>query len=773
MALDAIRVFLEQSNPRTHEIEFRLKDHTMDQGVDFQTFEKVKALVSSNRLWKAEQEQTSTIVFYQHNSSRHQYRTVNGVPEFKKRIFVQQQLKRQLDDIEKTYGIRCAQSIEEPIRIRNPRDYHETMKRHRVRQSFSYDSLRLDFTKVTQSNGIFFEIECEYIKPGKIDVVPILLDIVKHIQGGVKLMTVPDLRSAASSFHALMKTPRFPAPLPRTMTKEDIDTISCAYSVTEKADGTRYLAYADPKGFVYFIGRPKGKHTKCIFMGRSKVKNMVIDGELVGDNFHTFDALYYKGDLRQLHLKDRLSYLGKVVNRINKYDTLRTKFHIKTFYLSHNGGTIKMNIRDGISSQFIRSKDIFQTAMDVYKADHPYELDGMIFTPMHMGYYNERIFKWKEQNTIDFYYSNGTLHIAGNRGKEYVNLPFSGIDGKGTFEVFKGGKQIRVQNDIFSSTNIPDSVKYGKVSVSAFKEYDGQVVECYFDSKEKTFIPMKARGDKVLANNVMVVNDAWRSVVFPFTLSDINEQQYTCVRRFHNRIKKHLIDAHKNKEILDIGSGAGGDIQKYIDSQAKRVVGFDIVPVKYPHPNHMTFIRMNNASYDIKAVLTNKQIPAMFDVIYVHFAAHYFFRDIRLLHQFMTNISKNLRKNGKCIITMMDGAMMHTLFEKNGIKKGSTLQINKNNKPLCTMKRNYDTFDLVGNTIEVMLHGTKYFDTASIEYAVDTKAFAHHMKEYGMTLTSKKGFKTFKSFDEHDILHPAERSFSYLNCVLEFTRSNV
>tara|TARA_Y100000389_G_C17470594_1_gene530210 strand:- start:2514 stop:4748 length:2235 start_codon:yes stop_codon:yes gene_type:complete len=744
----------------------------MVQGVDFQTFEKVKALISSNPLWKTEKEETSTIVSYQHNSSRHQYRTVNGIPEFKKRLFLHQPLKKQLDDVEKLYGIRCAQSIEQPIRIRNPEEYRETMRRHRVRHSFSYDSLRLDFTKVTQNNGIFFEIECEYIKPGKIDVVPILLDIVKHIQGGVKTMTIPELRQAATSFHTLLKTPKFPAPLPRTMTKDDIDIVSCAYSVTEKADGTRFLVYGDSKGFMYFIGRPKGKHTKCIYIGRSKIKNVVIDGELVGNHFYAFDALYYKGDLRQYHLKDRLSYLGKVVNRINKYDTLRIKFHIKTFYLSHNGGTIKMELRDGISSQFIRSKDIFQTAIDVYKTKHPYELDGMIFTPMHMGYYNERVFKWKSQNTIDFYYSNGTLHIAGNRGQEYINLPFSGIDGNGTFHVFKGGKKIQVKNDIFTSTPpVPDNVKYGKVDTSVFKKYEGQVVECHYDSIKKTFIPLKARGDKVLANNVMVVNDAWRSVVFPFSLNDINEEQYTCIRRFHNRIKKHLIDEHKNKEILDIGSGAGGDIQKYIDSKAKRVVGFDIVPVKYPHPDHMIFIHMNKPSYDIKSVLVNKQIPGMFDVIYVHFAAHYFFRDIRLLHQFMTNISNNLREKGKCIITMMDGAMMHTLFENNGIQKGSTLQINKNNKPLCTMKRNYDTFELVGNTIEVMLNGTKYFDTSSIEYAVDTKAFAHHMKEYGMNLTSKKGFKTFESFDEHDILHPAERSFSYLNCVLEFTRT--
>ena len=766
--LEAIRAFIAQANPTKHEVEFRLKDHTMDQGVDFQTFEKVKGLVGSNPLWKKGKEETSTVVFYKHTSSRHQYRTVNGIPEFKRRLFSVVALKQQLDEIERLYGIRCAQSIEEPIHIRNPREYKETLKRHRVRQSFTYDSLRLDFTKVTQGTGVFFEIECEYVKPGNLDVVPILLEIVKHIQGGVKVMTIPELRQTAQSFHTLLKTPRFPAPLPRTMTKDDIDVVSCAYSVTEKADGTRCLAYSDPKGFVYFIGRPKGKHTKCIYMGRSKVRNMVIDGELVGNDFYSFDALYYKGDLRQHHLKDRLSYLGKIVMRMNKYDTVRTKFHIKTFYLSHNGGTIRMKIKDGISSSFIK-KDIFQTAKEIYSKGNPkYDLDGIIFTPMHMGYYNERIFKWKEQNTIDFYYSKGALHIAGNKGTEYVNIPFAGLDGQGTFEVFKGGKKIRVKNDIFM-TSLPDTVRYGKVDAKMFAKYENQVVECLY--KNGSFIPLKRRDDKVLANNVMVVNDAWRSVVFPFTLDDIKELQYTCVRRFHNRIKKHLIDAHKEKEILDIGSGAGGDIQKYINAGAKRVVGFDIVPVKYPHPKHMTFIHMNKADYDIKNVLSEKGIPGMFDIVYVHFAAHYFFKDIHLLHQFMTNVSKSLRKGGKCIITMMDGAMIHSIFERHGIGNESTIQMNKNDKPLCTLKRRYDTFQLVGNTIEVMLHGTKYFDAPSVEYAVDTRAFAHHMKEFGLNLQSKKGFRAFKNFDEHDILHPAERSFSYMNCVLEFVRS--
>jgi SAM-dependent methyltransferase len=766
MALEAIRAFVRQANPGAHEVEFRIKDHTMSQGVDFETFERVKNVVSGNRLWKAGKEESSTVVFYQHKTSRHQYRTVNGVPEFKKRVFVPQPLKKQLDEVEQTYGIRCAQSVEEPIHIRRPTEYRETMRRHRIRRSFSYDSLRLDFTKVTQTNGVFFEIECEYLAPGSVDVVPILLDIVKHVQGGVKVYTIPELQRAASSFHALLKTPRFPAPLPRTLT--DPDMVSCAYSVTEKADGTRFLAYADPKGFVFFIGRPKGKQTKCIYMGRTKVKNMVIDGELVGNDFYAFDALYYKGDIRHHHLKDRLTVLGKVVMRLNKYDTMRTLFHVKTFYLSHNGGTVRMKILGGMSSQFIPKKDIFQTALEIYKKKHPYELDGIIFTPMHMGYANERIFKWKEQNTIDFFYSNGTLHVAGNKGDEYLNLPFSGLDGKGTFEVFKGGKRIHVKNDIFTSS-LPDEVRFGKVSTSLFKGYEDQVVECYFENGR--FVPLKSRVDKVIANNVMVVNDAWKSVVFPITLEDMKNQRYTCIRRFHNRIKKHLIDAHVDKEILDIGSGAGGDIQKYIDAKAKRVVGFDIVPVKYPHPNYMTFIHMNKASYDVKNVLTNKGMPAMFDVVYVHFAAHYFFRDIRLLHQFMINVSKNLRKGGKCIMTMMDGAMIHTLFEKYGLSKGSTLQLNKDDAPLCTIKRNYDTFQLVGNTIEVMLHGTKYFEAPSVEYAVDTKAFAHHMKEYGMHLNSRKGFRSFKSFDEHDVLHPAERTFSYLNCVLEFTRS--
>lgn len=761
----AIHAFIAQAGAG-HEVEFRCKDPTMEQGVDYDTFQRVQRLFAQNNAWRAHPVQVSEVIFYKHTKSNHQYRTVDGVPEYKRRVYPRKPLKSRLDDIEREYSIRCAESIEQKIVIAQPRAYVEVGRRHRTRKAYTNQGLRMDFTTVKQAGKVFFEIECEYIRASELDPVPVLVEIATHIQGGTALMKNGDLIKYTHAFKDLlrMRYPKFPAPLPRTLTTNDIDTISCGYSVTEKADGTRFLLYVHTSGRAFFIGRPKGKHLKLIFIGMSSVP-CLIDGELVGKQFYAFDILHDGNDVRHMFLKDRLARLGAVVQRMRT----TIKVHMKTFYLSHNGGTIKMDManKNGIAST-LRDDDIFITALYLMKKKHPYPLDGVIFTPLLAGYSNERIYKWKDVNTIDFYYTNGALHIAGNDGhdgREYVNLPFSGVDAKGTFY----SNKTKVMNAIFGQQDVPASTRHGKVDPRVFAPFEGHVVECGF--KNGSFYPIKRRDDKVMANNIKVVNDAWASIVDPVNLDRIDHEKYTCIRKYHNRIKKWVIEKHTTgKDVLDIGSGAGGDIQKYIDARATRVVGVDIVPVKYAHPAHMTFVHLKNAEYNIQDELKKRRIQSMFDVVNVHFAAHYFFKNEHTLHQFIHNIASSLRKGGTCCVTMMDGGMIHSVFETHGLQKGDTCTIMRESKPLFALTREYDSFAMTGNTIRVMLHGTTYFQDASVEYAADLFAFAELMKDAGLELTNKRAFRRFSTFPEHDMLHPSEKTFSYFNTVLEFTR---
>ena len=59
--------------------------------------------------------------------------------------------------------------------------------------------------------------------------------------------------------------------------------------------------------------------------------------------------------------------------------------------------------------------------------------------------------------------------------------------------------------------------------------------------------------------------------------------------------------------VLDIGFGAGGDINKYIKAETKSVVALDIVEPKYTLPKIIDFIKVENDMYNVK-ISRNKKV---------------------------------------------------------------------------------------------------------------------------------------------------------------------
>lgn len=756
-ALRDVDEFVLRTNPE-NEVEMRFKDPVVQNGVDYETYERIIQYFSGAPGWKRRGSGggvTSLVVFYKHRRKNFQFRTIDGKTEFKKKIF-HREMKDKLDKLETEYGVRCAESKEEVIHIRNIHEFEETFRRLRTRTSFVNGDLRLDCTKVLQRGSVNYEIELECVGLQRGSVVDTVARVVELIQGGDALMKYSDLHVVSNAFYSLLKQgKKFPAPLPKTLRRGDMDAVSCGYSVTEKADGTRYLMYIDDKKDEYLLGRPKGRFSKFVRVkSNSALKDVVMDGEMVGDVFYAFDILYYKNDLRSRNLEERLTLLGHVVTQLRD-----PKIKMKTFYLSHRGGSIKMKMRNGISGKLRTSKNIYDTAIKLLsKKDRPYDLDGVIFTPMHRPYDNDAIFKWKDNITIDFFYSDGHLHIAGNNSNgQYENMRFSSR--------FKAQNKAIV-NAIYADEGVGNAVRNGVVSREQFKKYEGSVVECEF--KNGGFVPIKKRGDKIMANNLVVVNDAWESIRNPLTLTDIRDNKYNCARKYHNAIKRRLIQKFMTgKEVLDIGSGAGGDIGKYVEAKVKRVVGVDVVPVKYEHPNHMKFIKMNSENYDIQNELEERSIPGKFDVVNCQFAAHYFFKNETKLQEFCTNVFASLKKGGLCVMTVMSGEKVHRIFEATGTENGDSFEIPK----VFSVKRKYDTFGLTGNGMSVMLHGTKYFDKPSEEYGVNVSMFVPYFEKFNMKLVMKKSFKEFEKLKEATLLNDGERSFSFFNTALVFQKN--
>ena len=210
-----------------------------------------------------------------------------------------------------------------------------------------------------------------------------------------------------------------------------VESIQQNYTVTEKADGERCILYVAGDGKVYMISRT----LKVIFTGsQTKAKSCfhsIVDGEFIfyGKNrarlfqFSAFDIYFIGGrkegerniralpflDVNPDHLETRYQMLKEFQNHfvlepVTKGSKCDFRFQVKDFlYCSSTTTTI-----------FQASRKIWDR-----KTTYPYEIDGLIFTPMSYGVggskpghcselgYNltwNRSFKWKppEFNTIDF-----------------------------------------------------------------------------------------------------------------------------------------------------------------------------------------------------------------------------------------------------------------------------------------------------------------------------------------------------------------------------------
>lgn len=653
--------------------------------------------------------------------------------------------------------------------------YKVNIVRERNRVTLSHGDLQIDLTTVNEQNmetgakRVSHEVELE-VKSLKDDIRNIF-ELVRNLKKMV------NARFDALNFYKNMtRQQRFAGPLPFTLIREKFDDgiLSCGYSVTDKADGERFHLMFNDNGHGFLIDR---SFNDMRYVGRSNnTRNTILDGELIGDVFHAFDILFSGVDLRYKFLVDRLMEMGKVVKNaevLKMNISLRTKsFYYKnddTFHRITNGKVIahKMDSRGHIGNV---SNELWKRRKDIFK----YELDGLIFTPLLKGYMNSDIYKWKPTDTVDFYVEKSTpskwkLYIAGlDKQNVYTHIPFSGIDAGGTFLVRKGKNLEYVENKIFKDTTVSSDLRNGTITVSkttAAKFKDKTVIEFKFNKTKGTFVPMKTRTDKVLANGIPTINDIWNSLKNPISIMNIKGSKFrSCIRPFHNEIKRTLIKKYtRGARVLDIGFGAGGDINKYVQAGTRRVVGIDIVDNKYPLPSNMDFVKVTGDMYDVKEILSKNKLSTSFDVVNVQFAAHYFFRNRDVLNNFIRNVKNVLEKNGTMILTMLDGNRVNALMKKAKKKIGKC-----GRQQIYELKKTDTGKKNIGQQLQVKLWGTAYFEEPSNEYLVDVDGFLTMMKQNGFFVVKNDSFSSYEAhLNSHTkIMCAAEKEYSYLNNVI-------
>jgi len=351
---------------------------------------------------------------------------------------------------------------------------------------------------------------------------------------------------------------------------------SVSYTVTYKADGVRHLLIISDTG-IWLINPPNDYNlllapSRGISPFLSNYRTTVFDGELIdrpdspkGYYYLVFDTLIMKDrDVRTLTYLQRLNLLRYLLQDL-------IPIHHITDLIKITG---KRTAKTDIHTFFPLVNQFLDAAGDL-----PYQTDGLIFTPNEAPYFlpaslldpSRRdltrapdICKWKPPKdiTIDFtVYRSEELTY-----KSSVKYLLGSYDPDQKKDViFQGDQRNPLTEDLLDFSTFPDIP-------------DGAVVEFEWflrPSPEGTGYPSKIvlrprkfRPDKLSGNRLSVALDNWRDIFDPITEDDLRGRTIRFVRTYHNKVKERLYAFIHQKfptglALLDIGTGRGGDIEKW------------------------------------------------------------------------------------------------------------------------------------------------------------------------------------------------------------------
>lgn len=385
----------------------------------------------------------------------------------------------------------------------------------------------------------------------------------------------------------------FFAPKPVTMEKMHIVdpsigygimSIQQGYTVTEKADGERYLMYVHTDGYAYLINNTLDVKATGVKVLATRLASTLIDGEYISsdkrtdskdcDLFMAFDIYFLNGEsVMDLPLvedaDDKPSRYAKLAALIDS-DMWETSDESK----------LDIDYKKHIAAE---GQQMFEACRNILTGSSafPYEIDGLIFTPKNLpvfGYYPkkpvkitenvkwDRVLKWKpsDQNTIDFLIEIDPLKRAHPVTKEpYAAIKlYTGYNATQweSISVMEGlrlrydkeyANQMRNVGEVYKAKLFTPISYYEKGVEEAHVPYTGNlllagngdvinnrvIVEFAYNPDPKIpvsrrWTPLRVREDKTrifqrtgklskTANDLTVATSIWRSIHNPVTTAMI------------------------------------------------------------------------------------------------------------------------------------------------------------------------------------------------------------------------------------------------------------
>jgi hypothetical protein len=536
------------------------------------------------------------------------------------------------------------------------------------------------------------------------------------------------------------------------------------FFITEKIDGIRSMLLMYPKHGKCFIINNINNHGISVMdiPVSTDAELIILDTEgIQSENtqnsipcelkYHVFDIIYLHKEsslnIHNLPFIDRLPYMNQIIDR---YEFLYHKHYVE---LSAN------EYHTQIRSFY---KDML---------DKSYKIDGIIIFSKDHCYNTTLQYKWKPLMTIDFVLKKCPVSMLGInpyyvKKNQTLYFLFCGI--KKSIYKKLGVYKFNQYDKLFTNVRV-DGCRYGEVLDAYFpiqfapssnpnaylfwseqENLDGKIAELtYSDVGEWEFI--KIREDRVndmkrktyYGNYFKYAEHIWMNFADPLTMDALCQTNksityfqedghaYRSMRKFNNYVKKILIDINSKHMdlgwVLDLGSGRGQDLYKYIECGFKNILMIDndydalmeIINRKYTYvemkPNRKNnfsdelinnnckiFIYHANLTDPYKKTLLIKNIFNIdrASLIVCNLALHYIIPNKGKIQNFCRLINSLLAPGGKFIFTAFNG---QKIFDLLGDAK--VWNSDDSDKPIYSIKKKYKdtTFTGVKQQIEVLL----------------------------------------------------------------------
>jgi len=527
------------------------------------------------------------------------------------------------------------------------------------------------------------------------------------------------------------------------------------YSITVKYDGVRKFLFITSSS-LYMCG-PPFDITKAGIAKEKTLAGTLLDCELIrNSNFiglYIFDILFCKGeDVRNKTFGERYNLINEIAEDLEKND-LFVNVVIKKFYI---GGSFYENVNKAIKNMVRLDK----------KGKIP--TDGIILQSPGK-YFSNMTWKWKEFDklTIDFLFTPFSKEEL-EENKDNINKKYAYWISAGRREVFQGTK-----SHPYSGVVQLDSDELDQQKLS------NKIVECRWDLDELSFVPIRIRIDRTQPNNTYTAKNIWEDIVNPFAINTLTGDDLVVMRKFHNQIKKDMLQKNfgHGSIILDIGSGRGGDLKKWDELSFRRVFAVEPNPeniqelekrMKIQNIQNVTPLNIGvEQTANIKKSIHGKdKINGMVSF----FSMTYFGKDKEMYDSFLNTINL-IPPGGKFIGIVMDGERVKNEFnrvrkakkipEKEGsIIKNKAFEI----KQLSVLKDNTRT----KNKISITINDRTSMVKDQEEYLFNFKLFIEDMKKNDFTLLESNHLD---NGPKYNLLSEFSKLFSGFNISFVFVKN--